>query len=874
MIKPSRELVDAFKKWFSEDPHSANEDYYTTTITRDHLSGLSQENLIEFFFQFARDGGMIQSGGHRTAGGFRRSIEADISSFREFVLEPFDSEFDIDNWLDRISDFKGMGIGLATIYLNRVDKHRFAIVNNKAVEAVRMFGVSVPSATVNRYKRIHEAWSQVMEWFPEFDSFYATDSLSQFLVGEDAGEVWAEKLNENHPSASKRFWIYAPGRQARFWKEFQQIGMMGIGWSELDEDLSEYSTIGQLRERYNEANNDQGSEVDFRQLWAFLHQVQIGDGVFVKKGRGLIVGYGEVTSDYFFMQDRAEYKHMRKVQWLRLGEWSIPDSWKMLPMKTLTEIDDPNYVSRLESLVADGSSDSYFSKETFRLLKELHTTPSAAYYREHKESYKKHLISPFKDLMRRVADRLDPEIVNSMETEKNVFSRIPKNDFGRGGAWDHYWGAFYPLGGQRIKDPQLFTWINGEQFGFGFYIGEYGELPRKRFAENARGNRAAINEILAGILASKGITFGERILDENGKEIDDGGLSFDEWVDTCGDAGTIRVGIALSPDQVTSITREDLASDVADLFNQLFPLVLLASSDTPILDIHSYLKLDQDDEGNDPYTLEECAYDTFMSIELLNRWLRALEHKKQAIFYGPPGTGKTFIAELLAKHLVSEGDGFTEVIQFHPSYAYEDFIQGLKPKTLENGGLEYSLAPGRFKEFCSKARGCRDLCVLIIDEINRANLSRTMGELMYLLEYRGRAIPLAGGEMFRIPVNVRIIGTMNTADRSIALVDHALRRRFAFLALYPEYDVLRRYHERHSTFDPEGLIDVLTRLNSAIIDKHYFIGISYFLKEDIEDRAEDIWRTEIEPYIEELFFDQPDKVSSFLWDRVKLEILG
>lgn len=157
--------------------------------------------------------------------------------------------------------------------------------------------------------------------------------------------------------------------------------------------------------------------------------------------------------------------------------------------------------------------------------------------------------------------------------------------------------------------------------------------------------------------------------------------------------------------------------------------------------------------------------------------------------------------------------------------------------------------------------------MLIVDEINRANLARVFGELMYLLEYREREIPLAGGRHFAIPKNVRIIGTMNTADRSIALVDHALRRRFAFLALYPNYDVLRQYHQR-SGFVIEGLIHKLEELNKHIGDFHYQVGITFFLRDDLAEALPDIWHMEIEPYLEEYFFDQPGNVDKFRWATI------
>jgi len=277
------------------------------------------------------------------------------------------------------------------------------------------------------------------------------------------------------------------------------------------------------------------------------------------------------------------------------------------------------------------------------------------------------------------------------------------------------------------------------------------------------------------------------------------------------------------------------------------------------------------------YSLNELAENTGMDDVVLISWLQAIDRKGQAIFYGPPGTGKTFLAEHIARHLVSGGDGFVDLVQFHPAYAYEDFMQGIRPLVRQDGtgALEYSVVPGRFIEFCRRAEECEGTCVLIIDEINRANLARVFGELMYLLEYRDKDIPLAiGSNTFKIPPNVRIIGTMNTADRSIALVDHALRRRFAFIKLQPDYDVLRRYHHRENTgFPVDRLIPLLQDVNSSINDPNYLIGISYFIKPNLVDHLEGIWRMEIEPYLEEYFFDNPKNTERFRWDRIR-PILG
>jgi 5-methylcytosine-specific restriction protein B len=198
-------------------------------------------------------------------------------------------------------------------------------------------------------------------------------------------------------------------------------------------------------------------------------------------------------------------------------------------------------------------------------------------------------------------------------------------------------------------------------------------------------------------------------------------------------------------------------------------------------------------------------------------------------------------------------------------------MQGIRPQVI-SGGLTYQIEPGRFLEFCRKAekRQHGSPCILIIDELNRGNLSRVFGELMYLLEYRDKRIPLAiGGEEFQVPPNVFIIGTMNTADRSIALVDHALRRRFSFIHLGPAYDVLEG-RLKHDGLPAAGLISVLRAINREIDDRNYEIGISFFMKDGkaLRTALEEIWRGEIEPYLEEYFYDQLKKVDSFRWDSL------
>jgi hypothetical protein len=520
---------------------------------------------------------------------------------------------------------------------------------------------------------------------------------------------------------------------------------------------------------------------------------------------------------------------------------------------------------------------SHFGPRTFELLRELHESPTKAVYDAHKPNFKAHVEKPFQALLHEIAvgDDLRSEIIDKMETDKRIFGRILKNDFGQGGAWDFYWGAFYPRDSTRTSAPQLFGWLNHECLEIGFTLGEYDKTFGDRFRANCQAHTDALLPWIEELFANTELAIADRDGSEDvlyipaRQQVD----SWREWLHDP-DIAKTRIVLPISRERLLKMSTVQLVDLVASTFNQLFPFVLLAVSDNPVAEINNYLEINIKPQTQQVYSLQQCAEETGIPLENLMRWKNAINRKKQAIFYGPPGTGKTYLAERLARHLIGGTDGFCELIQFHPGYAYEDFMQGIRPRANASGGLHYPMEPGRFMRFCKEALERQSICVLIIDEINRANLSRVLGELMYLLEYRDRSIPLAMGDSFKIPVNVRIIGTMNTADRSIALVDHALRRRFAFLALYPDYNILQKYHARHQTgFDVGPLIQILEDLNRQIGEAHYSIGPSYFLVEDLETHIADIWQLEIEPYLEEYFFDQPEKYGQYRWDVIAEQIL-
>ena len=266
-------------------------------------------------------------------------------------------------------------------------------------------------------------------------------------------------------------------------------------------------------------------------------------------------------------------------------------------------------------------------------------------------------------------------------------------------------------------------------------------------------------------------------------------------------------------------------------------------------------------------SLQGLADELLFDVSWLRRVEKLLDDKRQVIFQGPPGTGKTHVARKLAECLAGAEER-VRLIQFHPSYAYEDFVQGFRP-VLIDGQPGFELRNGPLLDAAEAARAEPDRKhFLVIDEINRGNLSKVFGELYYLLEYRDRKMQLQySSAPFALPANLFIIGTMNTADRSIALVDLALRRRFHFVEFHPDKPpvagLLARWLEKNA---PEygWLAGVVDRANERLGDRPAAVGPSYFMKAGLDGEMVDlIWEHNVLPYVEEHLYGEPDRLADF-----------
>ena len=269
------------------------------------------------------------------------------------------------------------------------------------------------------------------------------------------------------------------------------------------------------------------------------------------------------------------------------------------------------------------------------------------------------------------------------------------------------------------------------------------------------------------------------------------------------------------------------------------------------------------------YTSDDFLSEVYMREANYGILTNLLENKKNIILQGAPGVGKTFAAKRLAYSMMGVKDpNRVMMIQFHQSYSYEDFIMGFRPSS-----TGFELKKGPFYNFCKKAELDRENdYYFIIDEINRGNLSKIFGELFMLIEGDKRGVPLQllySDEKFSVPENVYIIGMMNTADRSLALLDYALRRRFAFFEFEPAFSTngFRQYKLSKDSKKFDNLIAAIEKLNIAIendetLGRGFRIGHSYFCTEcDVDDMwLNAVITYEIIPLLNEYWFDEPSKV--------------
>lgn len=522
-----------------------------------------------------------------------------------------------------------------------------------------------------------------------------------------------------------------------------------------------------------------------------------------------------------------------------------------------------------------------FRRDTFTFLEELEQNNSAEWFDANRDRYKSVLREPLRNLFKDVGPsllRLDPNLETEAKYGK-VMANIRKRWSDDAGEYYPYlWGAFYQADQTKQTHAQLFVIVGSSYLSVGIGAGKGAEDAVDTFRENIQTHPRLFYQLLEPLL-DQGLmvtTYEAHGIEEH-QVVD---MSSPDDVPRLADLNWVDVERHYSPED-DILYRPEFAEEVTQLFKALYPLYLFFVSD----DIESAVapfwqdEISELPEPDEKYTLEDLQTDTFLDVDFLDRVETLLLDKGQIVFYGPPGTGKTFVAKKFARYFVDQVAGHVRVVQFHPSYAYEEFVEGIRPHS-EKGQLTYPIEPGLFRRLCDEARVDPDSrYVLIIDEINRGSLPRIFGELLYLLEYRDETEPVIlpySKKRFTIPKNVYMIGTMNTADRSIALVDHALRRRFHFIPFKPDPEILLAWLRGQGKEMMAWTADLLQELNRRLsqdqIDWNLHIGHSHWMVKDAlldERRAELIWQHSILPTLEEYFYKSSERLQHYDYEELK-----
>jgi DNA polymerase III delta prime subunit len=602
--------------------------------------------------------------------------------------------------------------------------------NNKTEDFFEKIVISFSDFS-DKYAVIAETFS----YFKKLDSSLNFSYLNHLMHYGVAVEDGIDYLDELLNRGKVNYWQIATGEGGEKWEEFKGGNIVGIGWDNLG-DLKKYKNKEELLmaladkyPKYGAKQSNNANSCDF-----FANKIKVGDYVFARIGQHEIVGFGKVISDYGFDSARSGYKHIRRVEWLKTGEWTTDF---IMQQRSVIMINEEK-IEKLKKLIG-------ISQDLNKINNSMNNQPKNLI-----------LYGPPGTGKTFSANKMVEELLKDqakIKTKREQIAAIIK-DF----SWLDIIGMALLVENRLVKVPEL---IKTE------IVDVYANDVKKRI----------------------------------------GGIGQTSWRVLQDNADSASTNIA---------TRND---------NNYF---------------HK--------NDNSEWELTEIGKSIFGSDEYGALLKKIKDAKEETLGW----------------------EKFYKFITFHQSYSYEEFVEGIRPVLSGEDGAEalgYKLSKGIFREICEEAKNDKDNeYVLVIDEINRGNISKIFGELITLLEEdkRGKLKVLLpySKEEFSVPDNLYIIGTMNTADRSIALLDIALRRRFHFKEVMPDASFVKK------EIDGVALDKILGRLNekiSIMIDRDHQIGHSYFMKVDNVEDLRSVWYGEIIPLLQEYFYND--------WVRLK-ELLG
>lgn len=683
---------------------------------------------------------------------------------------------------------KEESVGLFINYLYFKKENKLALVFG--IREEKEPSMSWPKEIIENYKPVKEVIPSAPR-YKESLVYKVYDIEDSDIVNTPKEEIEDDlnnvlKIYSDINPRARKYWILATGTKGEMWEDFKKNNYIAVslGSYELG-DMGKYTT----REELEEVMRDEKSgsrKNDILCAWEFSNEMQEGDIVIAKKGRETLLGYGEVASDYQYLDTREKYKHIRDIDWKRINQINYTGHDGPLVVKTLTDLTKyEGYPEDLIRAMDEGATNSEGKNENYWWL------------------------------------YCNPEVWDPT-TEDIGFKQT------------------YTAINERGNKRRIFR--NFEDAKIGDLIIGYVSTPIKQVT--------SIFKITKTLDELDGRKIEFEIIEHLKNPID--------WEE-----------LKSLPELQNSEPFKNSQGSFYKLTQDEFDILLNLSEPFS-------------EDGPEEWTREDTMRDLFISEDELQTILDSIKYKNNIILQGPPGVGKTFYAKRIAYDLFKAKDpSRIAIVQFHQSYAYEDFIQGYRPT--EDGN--FILRKGLFYDFCIKAqRDKENDYVFIIDEINRGNLSKIFGELMMLIENDKRG-PEHGIKLpyqkesdlsFYIPENLYIIGTMNTADRSLAMVDYALRRRFRFITLKPEFNKkFSKYLEGMGVSKGvrEKIVENINNLNKTITEdqnlgRGFTIGHSFFTPIEKIGNSEEWYRTiidnEIDPLLHEYYFDEEDKANDLI----------